>query len=108
MTSVRTACHVHSDWSYDGQWPLERIAGVFSERGYRVVMMTEHDRGFDETRRQQHREACRNASNDRILIVPGIEYSDPTNTIHMLTWGEVPFIGADVETERTLAAVQAA
>ncbi len=108
MTLVRTACHVHSDWSYDGQWPLERIADAFGERGYRVVMITEHDRGFDEARRREHAEACRKAGNERILLVPGIEYSDPSNTIHVLVWGDVPFIGADVATEKTLAAVRAA
>jgi hypothetical protein len=108
MTLVRTACHVHSDWSYDGHWPLERIAGAFGERGYRVVMMTEHDRGFDEARRREHVEACRQASSEHILLVPGIEYSDPSNTIHLLVWGDVPFIGEDVATEKTLAAVQAA
>jgi predicted metal-dependent phosphoesterase TrpH len=108
MTTVRTACHVHSEWSFDGQWPIERIAETFHARGYRVVMMTEHDQGFDEARRREHVAACRQASNENILVIPGIEYSDPTNTIHLLVWGDVPFIGEQVATEKTLEAAKAA
>ena len=59
---IRVACHVHSDWSYDGKWSLPEIAEAFSKRGYRAVMLTEHDQGFDETRRQEHRKACQAAS----------------------------------------------
>jgi hypothetical protein len=105
MILIRAACHVHSDWSYDGQWPLERIATAFSRRGYRVVMLTEHDRTFDEPRRLEYREACHRASSDRILLLPGIEYSDSASCVHLLTWGDVPFLGVDVKTEGALAAV---
>jgi predicted metal-dependent phosphoesterase TrpH len=108
MTTVRTACHVHSDWSFDGQWPLERIVETFQARGYRAVMMTEHDQGFDEARRREHVAACRRVSNENILLIPGIEYSDPTNTIHLLVWGDVPFIGEQVPTEKTIEAAKAA
>ncbi|MGH7940240.1 MAG: hypothetical protein ACREE6_05865 [Limisphaerales bacterium] len=104
---IRVACHVHSDWSYDGKWPLSRIAAAFSKRGYQAVLLTEHDRGFDESRRLEHREACRKASTDKILLVPGIEYSDGANCVHILAWGNVPFIGVDAETETVLAAVAA-
>jgi len=105
MISVRAACHVHSNWSYDGKWPLERIAAAFSRRGYRVVMLTEHDRGFDEARRLKHREACRQASSERILLLSGIEYSDSRNCVHILTWGDIPFVGENLETELVLDAV---
>jgi hypothetical protein len=107
MIRVRAACHVHSDWSYDGKWSLQDLAGAFAGRRYRVVLVTEHDRGFDEARRLEHRAACQKASSESILLVPGIEYSDPTNTIHLLVWGDVPFIGCDTEPEQVLAAVQA-
>ncbi len=53
-----------------------------------------------------HREACRMASSENILLIPGIEYSDPTNVIHLLVWGDVPFIGSRVEPEQVLAAAQ--
>jgi hypothetical protein len=107
VISVRIACHVHSDWSYDGKWSLQKIATAFSKKGYRVVMITEHDRKFDECRRLEHRDACRKASTDAILLIPGIEYSDPSNTIHFLVWGDVPFIGSGMESEKILAATEA-
>jgi hypothetical protein len=84
---------------------LEKLAEGFSKRGYQVLLMTEHDRGFDETRRLQHREACRKASTEQMLLVPGIEYSDKANCVHTLVWGNVPFVGVDAETEQVLAAV---
>jgi hypothetical protein len=108
LIRIRAACHVHSDWSYDGKWPLEKLAEAFSERGYQVIMMTEHDKGFDEKRRLEHREACRKASTDRILVVPGIEYSDKANCVHTLVWGDVPFPGADMDTSTVLTATSAA
>jgi hypothetical protein len=106
MNLVRAAFHVHSEWSYDGKWQLEKLAGAFSKRGYRVVMMTEHDQGFDESKRLEHRAACQKASTEKILLVPGIEYSDPSNVIHLLVWGDVPFVGSRAEPERVLAAAQ--
>lgn len=103
---VRAACHVHSNWSYDGKWSLKELANLFAKRGYRVVMITEHDQGFDELRRQRHREACAMASSREILLVPGLEYSDASNTIHLLVWGDIPFIGSGAEPERILTAAQ--
>ena len=104
MTWIRAASHVHSDWSYDGKWSLTRLAGAFSRRGYRVVLVTEHDQGFDEARRLEHRAACCEANLPNLLLVPGIEYSDASNTIHLLVWGDVPFIGSKSEPERVLSA----
>ena len=90
---VPAACHVHSDWSYDGKWALPALADEFARRGYRILFMTEHDRGFTEDRRREHRAACAKASSGRILVVPGIEYSDAANIVHVLVWGDVPFLG---------------
>jgi hypothetical protein len=103
MNVIRAACHVHSQWSYDGKWRLEQLAAGFAKRGYRVVLVTEHDRGFDEAKRREHRAACQQASSEEVLLVPGIEYSDPANVVHLLVWGDVPFIGSGVEPERVLA-----
>lgn len=33
MTRIRVAAHVHSDWSYDGQWSLPKIAAAFGRFG---------------------------------------------------------------------------
>lgn len=99
---IAAAAHVHSDWSYDGQWTLPNLAEVFAKRGYRVLMMTEHDRGFDAVRWRDYRQACAAASSEQLLIVPGIEYSDPSNVMHVLTWGAGPFLGENLSTTVTL------
>jgi len=104
---VSAVCHVHSTWSYDGSWPLESLAGKFSRSGHRILMMTEHDRGFTESRFDQFRKACAAVSNEEILVVPGIEYSDAVNRVHVLVWGSVPFLGEGLPTGKMLEGVKA-
>ena len=105
---IAAACHIHSTWSYDGKWTLPELAAEFGRRGYRVLMITEHDLGFTESRRLEHRAACAAASTENILVLPGIEYSDSANLVHVLVWGEVPFIGEKIPTTQMLEAVHAA
>jgi hypothetical protein len=71
-------------------------------------MMTEHDLGFTAERLAQYREACAQVSSREILVVPGIEYSDAANRIHVLVWGTVPFLGERLNTNEMLEAVHAA
>jgi len=105
---ILATCHVHSSWSYDGSWSLKDLASRFKDRGCRVVMMTEHDRGFSSARLQEYREACAGVSSEEILLVPGIEYSDPANRVHVLVWGELPFLGESLPTPEMLRRVKAA
>lgn len=102
---LRAAVHVHSDWSYDGSWTLDRLATAFGEKGYDVVLMTEHDRGFDESRWRDYCAACAESSSSELLFVPGIEYSDADNVTHILCWSEeISFLGEDQDTLLTLEA----
>jgi hypothetical protein len=105
---VLAVCHVHSEWSYDGSWSLAALSAKFSQRGCRVLMMTEHDRGFTAERLGDYRRACAEVSSDKILVVPGIEYSDAANRVHVLVWGPVPFLGEGLPTGEMLEAVKAA
>lgn len=105
---VIAACHIHSEWSYDAKWTIPALSAKFAARGCRLLMMTEHDRGFSAARFEQFRAACAAASNDQILVVPGIEYSDAENQVHVLTWGVPSFLGENLPTGEMLAAVQAA
>jgi hypothetical protein len=100
--------HVHSKWSYDGSWSLEALSAKFSRRGCRVLMMTEHDRGFSASRLDEYRNACALASSDKILVLPGIEYSDVANRTHVLVWGKIPFLGEGLATTEMLKAARAA
>jgi hypothetical protein len=105
---VLAACHVHSVWSYDGSWSLDALSDRFSRRGYRILMMTEHDRGFTAARLDEYREACSQVSSDKIFVMPGMEYSDAANRVHVLVWGPVPFLGEGLPTSEMLEAVKAA
>lgn len=104
---VLAACHVHSEWSYDGSWSLRELGAMFQRRGYRILMITEHDRGFTTERLDQLRSACALASSETFLVLPGIEYSDASNRIHILVWGNIPFLGEGLPTGETLTAVVA-
>src|SRR3974377_1172913 len=107
MKRVPAAVHVHSEWSYDARWSLAKLASAFERRGCSVILAAEHDRDFSEERFQEYRRDCAAVSSDKFLIVPGIEYSDPTNTTHVLVWGDVPFIGEGLPTGDLLAAAHA-
>ena len=102
---VLATCHVHSEWSYDGSWSLKDLSAKFSQRGSRVLLMTEHDRGFSQQRFTEFREACAQVSSSQILVVPGMEYSDAANRVHVLVWG-VPFLGEGLATSEMLEAVR--
>ena len=104
MSLMRAAAHVHSEWSYDGSWTLPAIARLFGRLGYDAVLMCEHDRGFDDAMWRSYRTACARAT-DGALVVPGIEYSDADNRIHVAVWGEIPFLGEGVETGELLSRV---
>jgi hypothetical protein len=103
MTTVRAAAHVHSEWSYDASWTLDALAQSFARRRYDVVLMAEHDRGFDDERWQAYREACAAASHGRVLLVPGMEYEDADNVVHVAVWGDgAPYFGHGRSTLETL------
>jgi hypothetical protein len=92
---IRAAVHIHSEWSYDGSWALEDLSAELKRRGYDAMLMAEHDRGFDQERWLAYRHACAAATaRVGILVVPGIEYSDPENVVHVPVWGkDLPFLG---------------
>lgn len=105
---LRVAMHAHSEWSYDAKWPLARIAWVMPWFGADVVMMCEHDTGFPAERFDEYRAACAAASTAQCTIIPGIEYSDETNDVHLPTWGVDRFLGAARPVIETLSAASEA
>lgn len=106
--TVLAACHIHSDLSYDGSYTIAALSHKFRRAGYRVLMMTEHDRGFSPERLHQLRQICDAASTKDLLVIPGIEYSDASNQVHILVWGDVPFLGENLRTRETLQKVKEA
>src|SRR4029077_8679352 len=73
---VKDLAHGPSEWSDHRTRPLSRIAATCARRGYQVVLMSEHSRGFTAAKWDDYRQACANASTGRVLLVPGIEYGD--------------------------------
>lgn len=108
MTRIRAVLHAHSTWSYDGHWPLEKIARLYGTLGIDAVMMSEHDTGFEPARFAEYRAACAAASTRRCTLIPGIEYSSPDNDIHILTWGLDRFLAEHRPVRETLEQVRAA
>ncbi|NUP46695.1 MAG: PHP domain-containing protein, partial [Catenulispora sp.] len=92
MTKARAVAHIHSEWSDDASWPLDRLATAFHRRGRSVLLMCEHSRTFTPTKWAEYTEACAQASTPEVLIIPGLEYNDPDNIVHLPVWGEVPFL----------------
>lgn len=102
---VRGITHFHSDWSYDGSWPLAKISSYLKRAGYNCVFMTEHDKTFNDEKWQTYQNACNENSTKDFLIVPGIEYSDRSNIVHTMAWGNIPFLGEEIETYELLCEI---
>ena len=92
MSTVRAVAHVHSEWSDDASWPLDRLAAAFRKRGRSVLLMCEHSRTFTPAKWAEYVEACAKASDEAVLVVPGLEYNDADNVVHIPVWGDVPFL----------------
>ena len=84
---------MHSEWSDDGSWTLGEIAATFTRLRYRVVLLSEHSREFTAVKWQEYVHACREASSHRLMLVPGIEYGDEDDVVHVPVWGDLPFFG---------------
>jgi hypothetical protein len=106
-TVVRAAAHVHSRWSDDATWKLPDIASAFGSQGFQVVLLADHSREFEPARLSEYWDECAAASTDQVLLVPGIEYNDPDNVVHVPVWGEVPFYGATPDITSLLGKVAA-
>jgi hypothetical protein len=100
---VRAVAHIHSEWSDDGSWTLDRLAAAFQRRGRSVLLMCEHSRTFTEAKWAEYVEACAKASTDDVLVVPGLEYNDADNVVHIPVWGDVPFLSQTPEIGDVLA-----
>jgi hypothetical protein len=105
MRKIRAAFHVHSEWSYDAKLPLAEVSALFRRQRYDAVFMCEHDRGFDPDRLEDYVAACERTSADGPLLIPGIEYADPEDRVHVPVWGPVPFLGEGVPTGQLLRRV---
>jgi hypothetical protein len=84
--------HVHSTLSYDGQHTLAQLASFGRARGYSFIGMTEHSDTFDDAKMKVLVDECERLSDDRFLLIAGIEYSCEGN-LHLIGLGIRHFTG---------------
>jgi hypothetical protein len=68
------AVHVHSSYSRDGTDTLETIHARAAAAGIRFIGMTDHAEDFDADRYVEYQAACRALSDDRVMLIPGLEF----------------------------------
>jgi PHP domain len=80
--------HVHSSYSHDGCDSLERLREFALERGIAFIGLTDHAEDFGPDRFDEYVRHCRALSDDRVSIVPGLEYRfDGFPGMHLLALG---------------------
>ena len=84
--------HVHSTLSYDGEHTLAELASFGRARGYSFIGMTEHSDTFDDAKMKVLVDECERLSNDRFLLIAGIEFSCEGN-LHLIGLGIRHFTG---------------
>jgi hypothetical protein len=86
--------HVHSSFSYDSETDLADIAQTARRHGIRCVLMSEHNNFMDAEQTAALVRRCDELSDDRLLIVPGLELAFDSNRIHLLAFGTRRYIGS--------------
>jgi hypothetical protein len=80
--------HVHSNYSHDGLDAPERLRDLCRQRGIGFVGLTDHAEDLDAARWAQYVEHCRTASDDDVLLIPGLEFRFAGYTgLHLLALG---------------------
>jgi len=82
---MRAALHMHSTYS-DGEFTLTGLRGIFLDAGCRLIAVTDHAESFDRERLARYQGECADLSDDRLRLVPGLEFSC-RNRMHVLGYG---------------------
>jgi hypothetical protein len=90
---LKAALHVHSTYS-DGELTLQELRDKFIAAGCGVVAMADHSDAFDEQLVQQYVSECRRLSDEKLLFVPGIEFSC-VHRIHIVGFGVTSLVSSD-------------
>lgn len=96
-TWIRAAVHIHTSWSFDGTWDLARTARALRRRGYRAMLTAEHSQSLDEGAWRRYQNACSAVSREDFVVVPGLEYRDAEDVVHVPTWGVKDHLGDRVD-----------
>ena len=77
--------HLHSTYS-DGEFTLAELREIFFAEGCRFACVTDHAESFDEASIQRYVEECASLSDDKFVLVAGLEYRCEHN-MHILGYG---------------------
>ncbi|MGD0488395.1 MAG: hypothetical protein ABSB94_14515 [Syntrophorhabdales bacterium] len=78
------------------------MSSFLKKAGYSLMFTSEHAASLSGDRWESYRRACSENSSNEFLIIPGVEYSDASNVVHLLVWGDIPFLENMDDTERLL------
>jgi hypothetical protein len=91
---LRGVAHVHSHYSWDGHHPLPEIAAFLRARGLDFVLMSEHTKGLEPTAFGEFVATCDALTDERLLVVPGLEFEATPDYVHVLGYGLRALSGA--------------
>lgn len=86
------ACHLHTTFS-DGELSLAELKDHFQAKGFQFLLMSDHAEGMDGEKMRAYVAQCRALSDDRFLMVPGLEFAYPSKAVpgsshlHLLGFG---------------------
>lgn len=90
MSAVRRVgvIHVHSDYSHDGCDSLEQLREFAIAHALAFVGLADHAEDLDPSRFETYLRHCRTLSDDRVRLIPGLEYRFAGHTgLHLLALG---------------------
>jgi hypothetical protein len=80
--------HVHSDYSHDCRDSLERLREFALEHDLGFVALTDHAEDLDQRRFDEYVANCRALSDQRVRLIPGLEFRfDGFPGLHLLAIG---------------------
>ncbi|MEP6573676.1 MAG: PHP domain-containing protein [Gemmatimonadota bacterium] len=80
--------HVHSEFSHDGRDSLEGLRDFALEREISFIGLTDHAEDFDAGIYEAYSERCQLLSDDRVRLVPGLEFRfEGFPGLHLLALG---------------------
>lgn len=89
--TITGAIHVHSSFSYDAKLPVREIRAIAEARGLSFLCFTEHTDELTPENAEAFVAACREASDERFVCIPGFEVN--YGGAHILMLGCRTFLG---------------
>ena len=87
---IRAALHVHSTYS-DGEFTLAELREKFLLAGCALIGMADHADAFDADRIRQYVAQCERLSDERLLLMPGLEFGC-VQRMHIVGYGVTALI----------------